>query len=150
MRTKVKALPQHIIDKMDTEDRLRLGLKSTPERSMAIGMKSEADLQRAVEGYCVLRGFEKLTAENIQRADLHRDFPARGWQFHLSKLGVKRNPTMPDLTLFDVKSMRFLMLELKVPGGAVRPLQKILISVGFWKVAYSAEDAAAIIQKWFD
>ncbi len=148
MSTKAGALPQNIIDAMQPADRKRLGLKSTDERDQAIEAKAEDDIQRAVEAYCVHLGFEKLIAENIQRAEVRRGYPQRGWQFHLSKLGAKRNPTLPDITLFDCKTGRFLWLELKAKGGKARPLQAVLIKCGFWRVSYSAEEAFGIVQDW--
>lgn len=100
-----------------------------------------------VEQYCVQCGFERLNAANMERAEVRTDYPRNGWQFHLSALGAKRNPMLPDLTLF-ANDGRFLWLELKRPGGKVRPMQRIMIALGFWTVAYSAEAAVEIIKEW--
>jgi anti-sigma-K factor RskA len=149
MRISAKALPQHIIDAMSSpDDRAALGVSCTAERSKNLANAAEDEIQRAVEAYCVLLGFERLTKENIERAKTDPAFPRRGWQFHLSKLGAKKNPMLPDLTLFDRRSERYLWLELKAARGAVRPLQQILIDAGFWKVARSAEVATGIIKEW--
>lgn len=141
---KSTALPQHIIDAMNPADRKALKVKSSAERSAALDAKSEAEIQRAVEAYCVQIGFERLNTENVQRAEVRKDYPRRGWQYHLSQLGAKKNPMLPDITLFDLRG-RFLWLELKAPGGKVRPLQQVMIGLGFWKVAYSATEAIELI-----
>lgn len=148
MGNSLKILPQNIIDAMSPADRAAVGVSSTAERSAKLEDAAEDDIQQAVEEYCSYLGFEKLTKENIERADLGVGFPRRGWQFHLSKLGAKRNPMLPDLTLFEHRTERYLWLELKAKRTAVRPLQQILIDASFWKVAYSAEEASAIVREW--
>lgn len=144
---KGRALPQRMIDMMSAADRAALGVKSTPERAEHVEARGEAAIQRTVEAYCMQLGFERLVPENIKLAARRPDFPRAGWQYHLSQLGAKRNPMLPDITLFD-RSGRFLWLELKAPGGAIRTHQQVMISTGFWQVAFNARDAMEMIRKW--
>lgn len=147
MRSQAKALPQHIIDCMSPEDRKSLHLKTTNERVAASETKSEAQIQKVVEAYCVQCGYVKVNAENIQLSKIRKDYPPKGWQYHLSPHGAKKNPMLPDITLFDNQG-RFLWLELKTPTGKLSEFQRIMVEIGWWKVAYNAEDAVEIVMDW--
>ena len=142
-----KALPQNIINCMSDSDRRDIGVKTDVERESAIDKKNEDELQKKIEAYCCLLGFEKLTEENIRRAERDSNFPSHGWQYHLSKLGTKKNYILPDVTLFS-RTGEYLWLELKTKTGKVREMQELLINAGHWKLARGEEEAVQVIRQW--
>ena len=75
--------------------------------------KCEDDMQAEVEGILHHLGFWRRSKEWIRS----NEKPPLGWQFHMSKLGARRNPMLLDILLLR-NDGHYAEFELKVPGGA--------------------------------
>lgn len=136
-----KALPQNIINCMNVTDRKALGVKTDSERLQSAFLQYERDIQRDVENYCRMQGFDTRTPDNIARGR-----PKAGWMIHLHK--TKKNPILLDLLLLH-NSGAYLELELKRNTGELSIEQEKLVEYG-GSLAWSSEEAIGIIRTWLD
>lgn len=135
------SLPQKLVERMSPQDRKSIGVRSNAEKSDALASKSEAEIQREVESYLVLLGYERRSPDAILRG-----IPRSGWFVHLHK--AKRNPILLDILILS-NTGRYIEIELKTSEGRIRPEQKELIRQR-GLLARSSLEAITKIKEWHD
>ncbi len=126
-------------------------LAATERKAVAGELADEDDLLARCEAWLDGRGYWFLTAENAMLHGL--GVASKGFYGHL--FDAKKNPFMPDLFIFRrtaTRAVSALLVELKIATakGKVhyRPGQRQMIEAGWWKLATTEEEFAALVTEW--
>ena len=130
-----------IVGMMSQTDRKALHLETREEIDTKLEAKDEAQIQREVESWLKLNGFNPRSP-----AFLDGKTPQKGWFIHINQ--AKKNPILLDLLIFTLDG-RCLELELKTRTGKIRPEQKAILDTTLCtNIARSTVEAITIIKEW--
>ena len=124
------------------------GIDGTPRAEMASEVAStkqdvrdEKELQRLCEQELSRRGYERVGTPSADISVRRTGYYAHIWK-------AKRNPPLPDLMIWNNKWTRFLGVELKTPTGRLRPVQRMMVERGAWKLARTFDEFKAELVRW--
>jgi len=137
-------LSDSVIERMTTDQRKSLKVKTRSEINAKLEEKAEKVIQNEVESWLRHNGFWPRSP-----AFLDGKVPPRGWYTHTNK--AKGNPLTLDLTAWTLEGGNVLELELKTLHGTLRPHQRVILdTTPCAKLARSTEEAIEIIREWFN